>query len=104
MPNCVEGLLRCSNPWALCTAMEVGNTSVNVGVRDSIKTRVLNQNLAIYFNSCPCHIVHNVAQKAGESFMEVCGFDMEEFVIDLYYWFDKYTKQKKWSELILQFL
>jgi len=60
-------------------------------VRDSIKTRVLQQNPGIYFNGCPCH---NAAQKAGESFTEISGFDIEEFVTDLFYWFDKSTKQK----------
>ena len=31
---------------------------------------------------------------AGESFSEISGFDIEEFVIDLFYWFDKSTKRK----------
>ena len=87
-------LLNCPNPWMLCTSVGVDNTSVNIGVRDSIKTRVLRQNPAVYFNGCPCHIIHNAAQKAGECFSEVSGFDIEEFVIDLFYWFDKSTKRK----------
>ena len=66
----------------------------NIGARDSLKTRVLGCNPAIYFNGCPCHILHKTAQKAGESFTECCGFDVEEFAIDLYYWFDKSTKRK----------
>ena len=90
----LEKLLHCPNPWALCTSVGVDNTSVNIGVRDSIKTRVLGQNSEIYLHGCPCHITHNAAQKAGESFTEISGFDIEEFVIDLYYWFDKSTKQK----------
>jgi len=77
-------LLNCPNPWMLCTSVGVDNISVNIGVRDSIKTRVL-----MYFNGCPCHIIHNTAQKAGESFTEISGFDIEEFVIDLFYWFAK---------------
>ena len=39
-------------------------------------------------------LYHNAAQKAAESFMECCGFDVEEFTIDLFYWFDESTKQK----------
>ena len=35
---------------------------------DSIKTRVLRCNSA---NGCSCHIIHNAAQKAGESFQLV---------------------------------
>ena len=94
MNTTLGNLLNCPNPWSLCTAVGVDNTSVNIGVRDSIKTRVLQQNPAVYFNGCPCHIIHNAAQKAGESFTGVSGFDIEEFVIDLFYWFDKSTKQK----------
>ena len=90
----VELLLQCTNPWSMCTSVGVDNTSVNIGVRDSLKTRVLNRNPAVYFNGCPCHIIHNAAKKAGDSFMECWGFDAEEFTIDLYYWFDKSTKRK----------
>ena len=78
----------------MCTSVGVDNTSVNIGVRDSLKTRVLGCNPAIYFNGCPCHILHNAAQKSGDSFRECCGFDIEEFAIDLYYWFGKSTKRK----------
>ena len=76
----------------MCTSVGVDNTSVNICVRDSLKTRVVNRNPVIYFNGCPCHIIHNAAQKAGDSFMECCGVDVEEFAIDLYYLFDKSTK------------
>ncbi|CAB4036850.1 PREDICTED: uncharacterized protein LOC107326933 [Paramuricea clavata] len=86
--------LECAQPWNLCTSVGVDNTSVNIGIRNSLKTRVLTRNPAIYFNGCPCHIIHNAAQKAAESFMECCGFDVEEFTIDLFYWFDKSTKRK----------
>ena len=90
----LEELLRCPNPWTLCTSVGVDNTSVNIGVWESIKVKVLGQNSDIYFNGCPCHIIHNAAKKAGESFTEISGFAVEEFAIDLYYWFDKSTKRK----------
>lgn len=94
MDKNLVNLLKCSNPWSLCTSVGVDNTSVNIGVRYSLKTRVLSRNPAIYFSGCACHIIHNAAQKAAESFSECCGFDVEEFTIDLYYWFDKSTKWK----------
>ena len=59
----LKELLQCSNPWSLCTSVGVDNTSVNIGARDSLKTRVLSCNPVIYFNGCPCHIFHNAAQK-----------------------------------------
>ena len=47
-------LLKCPNPWSRCTSVGVDNTSVNqIGIRDSIKTRVQNRNSAIFFNGCP---------------------------------------------------
>ena len=87
-------LLHCSNPWKTCTSVGVDNTSVNIGVRNSLKTRIFQRNPAAFFNGCPCHIIHNAAQRAGEAFSVACGFDIEELVVDLYYWFDKSTKRK----------
>ena len=87
-------LLDTENPWKLCTSVGVDNTSVNIGIHNSLKTRVLLRNSAVYFSGCPCHILHNAAQKAAEVFSSECGFDIEEFTIDLYYWFEKSTKRK----------
>ena len=76
--------------WKYC----VGNTSVNMGCRNSIKTRIIQKNPAVYVMGCPCHIVHNTAGKAGTAFEEVTGFNVEDLVIDLFYWFEKSTKRK----------
>ena len=78
----------------MCTSVGVDNTAVNIGIRNSIKTRIQHANPAIYFNGCPCHIIHNAARKASDYFCNICGFDIEELCIDLYYWFDKSTKRK----------
>ena len=87
-------LLESDTPWANCISVGVDNTSVNIGRRNSIKTRVLQRNPNVFFNGCPCHIIHNTAHKAGEAFTLHSGFDLEEFVIDTFYWFDKSTKRK----------
>ena len=42
----------------------------------------------------PCHIGHNMALKASGSFNSVSTFDIEELMIDNYYYFDKSTKQR----------
>ena len=49
-------------------------------------------NPAIYINGCPCHSLHNTTSKASEKFTEVVGFDVEDFLVDIYYWLDKSTK------------
>lgn len=87
-------LLEIENPWKYCTSVGVDNTSVNIGIRNSLKSRVLQRNSAIFFNGCPCHIIHNAAQKAAGAFTSHIGFDIEEFTVDLYYWFEKSTKRK----------
>ena len=75
-------------------AIGMDNTSVKMGIHNSIKTRVLGKNSSVHVNGCPCHIVHNTAAKAAETFSEVAGFDIEGFLVDLYHYFDKSLKRK----------
>ena len=49
------------------------------------------------FCGCPCHIIHNAAQKAGETFTQSYGFDVEEFTIDLF----KVNQKKEWTFKLL---
>lgn len=89
-----ETLTKFGVDWEKCVAFGVDNTSVNLGRRNSIKTRVEQQNESIYFMGCPCHMVHNTATKAAEAFESATNFDVEDVLVDLYYWFDKSTKRK----------
>ena len=57
--------------WDNCVDPGLDNTSVNMGCRNSIKTRILKKNPATYIMGCPCHIVHNAAPKAVQAFKEV---------------------------------
>ena len=43
---------------------------------------------------CPCHIAHNTASTAADAFRRATSFDVEELVVDMFYWFDKSTKRK----------
>jgi len=58
-------------PWENCIAASVDNTSVNIGRRNSILTRVVDKSPDVFFLGCPCHIVHNICVKASEKFCEV---------------------------------
>ncbi len=73
----------------MCTSVDLDNTSVNIGILNSLKTRIHHKNPAVYINGCPCHLIHNATRKASDCFCDVCGFDVEELSIDLYYWFEK---------------
>ena len=83
-----------SEPWHNYTSAGVSNTCANIGIQKSLKTRIIARNDSIYFSGCPYHIIHNVAQKGGEAFPCKSKFDAEEFMIDMYHCFDKYTKLK----------
>jgi len=80
--------------WSNCIALGLDNTNTNIGQRNSIKSRAVIKNSAIYVVGCPCHIIHNTPQKAAKAFNEETGFDVEECCVDHYYWFDKSTRRK----------
>ena len=81
-------------PWGNCISFGVDNTSVNVGKHHSIMTHVQEKNSACYFMGCPCHLVHNIAGHASEVFNEQSGFDVEDFCVDIFYWFNQSNKRK----------
>lgn len=60
--------------WMNCVGIAVDNTSVNMGCRNSIKTRIQGVNAAIYVMGCCCHIVHNIAGKASSAFEAVSNY------------------------------
>ena len=52
-------MLKVPNPSEMCISLGLDNTFVNIGIQNSIKSRVLQKNDHIYVNGCPCHIIHN---------------------------------------------
>ena len=61
---------------------------MDVRKKNSMMIRVLAKNKNIFINGFPCHIIHNTANKAAERFSEVSRFDVEDFFVDLFHWFD----------------
>ena len=39
-------------------------------------------------------MAHNAAHKGASSFAAISKFDVEDLVVDIFYWFDKSTKRK----------
>ena len=81
-------------PWKNCVAFSVDNANVNLGKNNSILTHVKLQNPSVYFNGCQCHVVHNTSSAAAKAFNAETGFDVEDLLVDIYYWFDYSTKRK----------
>ena len=93
--NNIDSILRENIiDWKNCVAVGLGNTTVNVGKNSSIITHVLTKNKNMFINVCPCHIIHNTGSKAKEQFSEVSGFDVEDFLVNLFHWFDESSKRK----------
>ena len=60
-----DTLMQFGIDWNYSVAFSVDNTSVNHGCRNSILTRVHQENPSIYFIGWPCNMVHNTATHAG---------------------------------------
>ena len=81
--------------WSNVVSIGVDNASVNMGPNNSIRSRALKKSPLIYMMGCSCHILHNTACKAGEIFSNIIGFDVQDLMVDLYYYFDKSPKRKQ---------
>lgn len=55
---------------------------------------IKQQNLSVDFNGCQCHVVHNTSLAGAKAFNVETGFDVEDLLVDIYYWFAYSTKQK----------
>lgn len=81
-------------PWSQAVSLSVDNTNSMIGVHNSSASRCKAQNSEIYVLGCPCHLAHIAASNANDAFSEIVGINVEDIVIDLFYWFDKSTKRK----------
>ena len=81
-------------PWENWVAFSVDNPNVNLGKNNSIRMLVKLQNPSVYFNGCQCHVVHNTSSAAAKAFNAETTFDVEDLLVNNYYWFDYSTKRK----------
>ena len=58
----------------------------------------------MYINGCPCHIIHNTANKGASSFALETGLDIEDMLVDVFYWFDESHKRKNNLEEFYEFM
>lgn len=48
-------------------AIGLDNTNVNIGRKNSLKSRILEENESVYIQGCPCHIIHNTAKQGASA-------------------------------------
>ena len=81
-------------PWENCTSLSVDNTNTMIGKHNSIASRFLEKNENCFIAGCPCHLAHIAASNSHDEFSSYIGLNVEDVMVDLYYWFDKSAKRK----------
>ena len=66
-----------------------------IGCNNAIASRCKNENPDIFISGCACHLAHIAATEANDAFTDVLGINIEDVLIDLFYWFDKSSKRKE---------
>ena len=81
-------------PWESCVSLSVDNTNTMIGKNNSIASRFLEKNENVFIAGCPCHLAHIAASNAHDDFCEYISLNVEDVMVDLFYWFDKSAKRK----------
>ena len=80
--------------WLNAISSSVDNTNAMIGCNNSIASCCKTKNQSIFISGCPRHFAHLAATAANDSFTEVIDVNVEDVLIDCYYWFDKSSKRK----------
>ena len=65
-----------------------------IGKNNSIASRFLEKNENVFIAGCRCHLAHIAASNAHDDFCEYISLNVEDVMVDLFYWFDKSAKRK----------
>ena len=65
-----------------------------MGIQNSIKSRIIAKSETCYTMGCPCQIIHNTAHQCSTACTSAAQFEIEDFCVDMFYYFDKSTKRK----------
>ena len=99
--NAIDKAFTSEISWEQCVSIGLDNINVNLGVKNSIKSRVQQRNKSCFIAGCNCDLAHIAASNRGSSYSRVSGFDMADHIVDLYYYFKSSTRRK---EILLEFL
>ena len=70
------------------------NTNINMGIRNSFKTRIVSENAQTFIACCNCHLAHLAAGKGGDAYAAITKFDCEDHQVDLYYFFKRSARRE----------
>ena len=78
-------------PWSNVVGFESDTANVMMGKHNSVLSRVKVKQSKVYSQGCVCHLA-NLSLLAGVKTLPV---DVDDFLVDLFYFFDKSTKRKE---------
>lgn len=82
-------LVSRSVPWANVVGFESDNANVMMGRYNSVLSRVKEKQPKVFSLGCVCHLA-NLCVKAG---IKVLPVDVDDFLVDLFYFFNKSAKR-----------
>ena len=65
-----------------------------MGSKNSLRTRILDENPQTFIAGCNCHLAHLAAGKGSEAYTSITKFYCEDHQVDLYYFFKGSTRRK----------
>ena len=65
-----------------------------IGKNNSIASRFLEKSQNVFIAGCPCHLAHIAASKSHDACSDYIGLNIDNVMVDLFYWFDKSAKRK----------
>ena len=80
-----------SIPWSNVVGFESDTANVMVGKLNSVLSRVKEKQPNVFTLGCVCHLA-NLCLLAG---VKVLPIDIDDFFVDLFYYFDKSAKRKE---------
>lgn len=90
--NILDKELKDNNiSWNNCVSFACENANVMIGIHKGVGAFIHKENESIYLNCCPCHLLHLTAKSANKEL----SIDIEEQLMDIYFYLDKSSKRKK---------
>ena len=80
--------------WENAVSIGLDNTNTNVGNNNSIETRIHEKSKECFIAGCNCHLCHLAAGSGAKAFAKECSFKIDEYQVDLYFFFEGSSKRK----------